>query len=557
MIFPQIKDENFKKRIRTGAAYAPMIECLKQRLEETKAITEGYTYKEYEEYFKTGSRKEFEHKYFRLYRWRLATSAILYYIYETEEYYDILLETIWAVCNEYSWCLPNHSEDETEEQNIFDFIDLFAAETGQAMAEILYFVGDKLPARLVRRMKFELDRRIFKPFERRSFWWEKSPTNWAAVCAGSVGMVYLYERPEGFESVKERIYSALDSFLSGFSDEGVCFEGLGYWNYGFGYYIYFAALLYDVTDGREDILHRGLVEKIAHFQQKMFISGSVVSFSDCPRDTIYQPGLTCYLAKTFAGVAVPKNAVPEWMDNCARFSSCVRNLIWFDENEPLSDETGWEFMSSAGWYITRKKNFSFAAKAGHNAEPHNQNDVGSFIIADESGQILVDYGSGEYTNQYFMRQTRYLDLCNSSRGHSVPEIDGIAQCDGREFSSTNVTASENEFSMDIAKTYPVEGLEKLERSFSAEDSKVTVCDKYVFSDLAVHDICERFVSMHQPELTDEGVRLGDFLLKSDYTPKIVQGTVKHHTTYQPETLYFVEYHGDFRKFRLEIINIEK
>ncbi|MBQ7794474.1 MAG: heparinase II/III family protein, partial [Clostridia bacterium] len=447
--------------------------------------------------------------------------------------------------------------DETEEQNIFDFIDLFAAETGQAMAEILYFVGDKLPARLVRRMRFELDRRIFKPFERRSFWWEKSPTNWAAVCAGSVGMVYLYEKPHSFETVKERIYSSLDSFLSGFSEEGVCFEGLSYWNYGFGYYIYFAALLYDATDGREDILHRDLVEKIARFQQKMFIGGSVVSFSDCTRHTIYQPGLTCYLAKTFDGVAIPPNGVPEWMDNCARFSSCVRNLVWLDKNAPISEETGWDYMQTAGWYISRKKDFSFAAKAVHNQEPHNQNDVGSFIIADENGQVLMDYGSGEYTNQYFMRKTRYLDLCNSSRGHSVPEIDGIAQYDGREFSAANVAATENEFSMDMAKAYPVDGLEKLERSFRVEDNKVTVRDKYVFTDTKEHKICERFVSMNKPVLTDDGVRLGGFLLKSDHTPKIAQGTVKHHTTYQPETLYFVEYHGDFREFTLEIISMEK
>ena len=96
------------------------------------------------------------------------------------------------------------------------------------MAEIIYFVGDKLPPRLIRRMRFELDRRIFKPFERRSFWWEKSPTNWAAVCAGSVGMVYLYERPEKFDAVKPRIYEALDCFLAGFSDEGVCLEAVSY-----------------------------------------------------------------------------------------------------------------------------------------------------------------------------------------------------------------------------------------------------------------------------------------------------------------------------------------
>lgn len=552
MLFPQIKDEKFKEKLRTDELYKPFIECMKQRLAAAMSREGGYTYKEYTAYFKTGERKLFEHKYFRVYRWRLATSAVLYYIYETEEYYDILLETIWAICNEYSWALPNHSEDETEEENIFDFIDLFAAETGHAMAEIIYFVGEKLPPALVRRMRFELNRRIFHPFERRSFWWEKSPTNWAAVCAGSVGMTYLYERPEDFERVKPRIYSVLDSFLAGFSDEGVCYEGLSYWNYGFGYYIDFAAMLYDITEGEEDLLHREKVEKIAHFQQKMFIDGSVVSFSDSTRNTIYHPGRTCYLAKTFKGIYTPRYAKPEWMDNCARFSSCIRNLVWLD-NEEKAEETGWEYLPEAGWYISHLDGFSFAAKAGHNAEQHNHNDVGSFIISDKSGQVLTDYGCGEYTNQYFMRHTRYLDLCNSSRGHSVPEIDGVAQCDGIDYCAKDVAASENELSMDMAKAYPHASLKMLVRSFKIEGNKIILHDSYGFSDNSAHDICERFVTMIKPEITPDGVRVGSFLLQSEYSPEIAEGVVKHHTTYQPETLYFIEYKGNFSEFELEIL----
>lgn len=543
-----INKEKFK-----AAEYKPAIERFKSMLDYSLSIKEGYTYKEYEEYFKSGSRKEFERKYFRLYRWRLMSSALLYYIYETEQYRDIMLETIWAVCNEYSWCLPNHSENETEESEIFDFIDLFAAETGQTMAEILHLMGDKIPPRLARRMRFEIDRRIFKPFERRSFWWEKSPTNWAAVCAGSVGMTYLYEKRQAFDSVKQRIYSAMDSFLSGFSDEGICFEGLSYWNYGFGYYIAFAALLYEMTEGREDLLHREKVEKIAHFQQKMFIGGSVASFSDSSRDTIYQPGLTCYLAKTFKGIYIPEGATAEWADNCARFSSAVRNLLWFDKAVPVSHENGWDYMQTAGWYFSRKERFAFAAKAGHNAEQHNQNDVGSFIIAAGGKQLLADYGCGEYTNQYFMRQTRYLDLCNSSRGHSVPEIDGIAQSDGREFSAENTAASETVFSMDMEKAYAHPKLKHLKRSFDVGERGVIICDSYTFDDEKEHNICERFVSLEEPEITPNGVKIGNFLLKCRHTPQLARGTVKHHTTYQPETLYFTEYTGDFREFVLEIV----
>jgi len=547
-----MKDEIFTEQIRTESAYRPLIDCMKKRLSATYEIEEGYTYKEYEEYFKSGSRKEFERKYFRLYRWRLTTSAILYFVYGTEDYYDILVETIWDICNEYSWCLPNHSEDEADEQSVFDCIDLFAAETGLAMAEILYLFEKKLPARLVRRVKFEIDRRIFKSFQRRNFYWEEAENNWAAVCAGAVGMTYLYENPKGFAEVKGRILSALDVFLSGFSSEGVCFEGLGYWNYGFGYYIYFAALLYDFTDGKEDILHRDLVYKIAQFQQKMIIAGSVVSFSDCGRSVNYMPGLTCYLAKTFEQIHIPENAQPEWMDDGGSFCPCLRNLLWFDENVPIKTETGVDYMETAGWYISRKKNFCFAAKAGHNDEPHNHNDIGSFIIADKRDQVLTDYGCGEYTQEYFMPQTRYLNLCNSSRGHSVPEIDGISQGCGIGFRADNVSASDSTFSMDISNAYPIAELEKLERKFAVSDCGIVVSDLFKFSDEKQHSICERFVSMHKPEITEHGVEIGDFVLSCAHEPVIKTGTVINHTTHQQETLYFIEYIGDFCEFVLKI-----
>ena len=205
------------KTIQKNDMYSPVIESLKKSLKDTFEIPEGYTYKEYDEYFVSGSRKEFERKYF-MYRRRLAASFMLYYIYEADEYRDILVETIWCICNEFSWCLPCHSKNETEISEKFDFIDLFAAETGEAMAEILHFMGDKLPERLTSRMRFELNRRIFAPFERKTFWLETVDFNWSAVCAGCVGMAYLYENKEAFEKVKPRILGAMYCFLSGFSE---------------------------------------------------------------------------------------------------------------------------------------------------------------------------------------------------------------------------------------------------------------------------------------------------------------------------------------------------
>jgi len=36
-------------------------------------------------------------------------------------------------------------------------------------------------------------------------------------------------------------------FLEGFTDDGYCSEGLGYWNYGFGYYIMLSEMIHQAT----------------------------------------------------------------------------------------------------------------------------------------------------------------------------------------------------------------------------------------------------------------------------------------------------------------------
>ena len=51
-------------------------------------------------------------------------------------------------------------------------------------------------------------------------------------------------------------------YLSGFGDDGYCSEGAGYWNYGFGHYLYLAQIIYDYTDGMIDLFEADNPEKL-------------------------------------------------------------------------------------------------------------------------------------------------------------------------------------------------------------------------------------------------------------------------------------------------------
>jgi hypothetical protein len=70
-----------------------------------------------------------------------------------------------------------------------------------------------------------------------------------------------------------------------------------------------------------------------------------------------------------------------------------------------------------------------AAKAGHNAESHNQNDVGSFIVALDGRPLIIDVGVGVYTRQTF-GPGRYEIWTMRSSWHNVSEVDQVLQAAG-------------------------------------------------------------------------------------------------------------------------------
>ena len=191
--------------------------------------------------------------------------------------------------------------------------------------------------------------------------------------------------------------------------------------------------------------------------------------------------------------------------------------------------------------VHKTANYGFAAKAGHNGEPHNQNDVGSFIIAKNGRQVMVDPGAGMYTRQYFAFDTRYTILQCSSRGHSVPIIDGKYQKPSTRDHrcGSNGTKYENGvFSSDIAGAYEIEGLNSLVRAFSWNDNTVTVTDTYDYT--GEGDIVERFVSFIQPVSEKAGeVTVSDVTV--NYDPAVCELTLgSEGLEGNRGTLYFID-----------------
>ncbi len=556
VLFKESKDKKKIQQIKEHPYYSEDIIRLNEMYEKIKdKPIEALTKSQYFIFRETGNRSKFELKYFER-RTKLNICFIEYLLYEREDDLKRLEDIIWVICGEFSWALPAHIGWENAEEDM-TCIDLFASETGQTLSEVLYILEDKLSEYIKTIMKYEINRRIIEPFEKRTQGWETVITNnWAAVCASSVGMTFIYCAPEKYKKIEGRIMGALEHFLSGYGDDGICTEGLGYWDYGFGYYTFFAQLLFEFSDGKTDIMNSEKVREIAQFQQRMYLSGNtVISFSDCGRHLCFKKGLTHKLKEIFPDCVAVPNMKYEEKDFCGylnRFPVCLRDLLWskpeYAENCTVQHME--KYYPEAQWYTNITDKFGFAAKAGNNDEPHNHNDIGSFIIAADNKMYIAEIGVGEYTKDYF-GEGRYNCLCCSSKGHSVPIIDNHLQLAGKEYHGQVLKAQNGQFILDISKAYDVDGLKSVIRTFSVRETGVELNDKFDFDDGEPHNIQECFISLIEPEECDGYIKIERLKMSGMKNYRIMSFQEKDHYTGELFSIWIIECNVLNNKFSLK------
>ena len=236
----------------------------------------------------------------------------------------------------------------------------------------------------------------------------------------------------------------------------------------------------------------------------------VVSFSDCSPKVNFHPGLMAYLQGEFEEIRVPGPQYGEWIKTAGwlKWTNIVRSLVWGmpRTGDGLPAETA-VYFPEAQWLIAGKdfgaKRICFAAKGGQNDEPHNHNDIGSFMIHIDGDTLLADLGRGEYSRRYFGPE-RYEFLCTSSRGHSVPIIDGRYQQEGREHAAkvlrSRTSAAEDELVLEIAAAYGDANLRSLVRSFTFQKSGAPCLlleDEFDFV-RPPQAVVERLISLYEP-----------------------------------------------------------
>ncbi len=474
-------------------------------------------YSAFKLFFTTGNRDIYEKPYFDRRR-MLDCAALLSLIYPDEPaYLDRLMDVIYAICDEYTWCLPAHQG--TLDKNDNGVIDLFASETGLYLAEIYTLLGDRLEPLIRERILAEIERRIFAPFlatrpyEHYSRW-ETGTSNWTAVCMGSVACTFMHLRPLAARELIPRFEASMACFLRGYGDDGVCQEGGSYWNYGFGFFLLYADMVRTFTQGEIDHFKSPKVKAMATFYQKTLLSGNIcISFADAHPTAAVNLGRTHYLMREYPDEVVLPNVTMTFTET-AKFSVHLRSALWLIEDVQPTDVIPCEFYAAdAEWFVKRTASYGFAAKGGHNQEPHNHNDVGSFIFAKNGRQLICDLGFGLYTRQYFGRE-RYDIFEPSSRSHSLPIVDGKCQYNGKPFCARDVSVGDGTFSLDLAVAYNRPD-ERILRTFTCDEDSVTLTDTFDLKEGTA--IIERMVTKFTPVCTEGKVSIEELTLTYDAT----------------------------------------
>ncbi len=504
---------------------------LKEKLETLREVGEEIRgteiheipYTAFRRFFTDGDRSEYEHSehgYF-IRRKKLATYAFLYWLYRKPEDLDELSNAIWAILNEYTWCLPAHifMHDCDRDEDEGYTLDLFASETGQALAETVSLVGEDLPKLLLKRIKREINERIFESYVKLDAWWKRGTNNWVAVCSGSVGMTAMLmidDKKRVAEDFIAPILKSLQGFLSGFSDDGICLEGTGYWHYGFGYFTAFSDMLDKYTNGKIDLFDDEKVHKISTFLDKsIMVGGNSVPFSDAVGGSSYEMNTLGVFLRKYPDTRIPMRkyiSLPYEKRGCYRFALLLRSFtegavdtVWDNDQ----DQTGIYTLESAEWFIHSAENgVSFVAKGGNNDESHNHNDVGEFAIFGPDGALLEDLGSGKYCKEYFAGK-RYEFLEPSSLGHSVPIVNGNAESAGIDFKAKDLKMTEKSFELDISGAYNDEKIHNLSRRFTINnDNEFRLTDTYSFETEGCSAV-ERFVTRKEVTVSDGTVTVSN------------------------------------------------
>ncbi|MGE4585366.1 MAG: heparinase II/III family protein [Sphaerochaeta sp.] len=488
---PPAADRTFWQKM--DGAYVPfLLEKAQQIIGQDIPLLNASTYRLFSQ---TGDRKTYEIPYFQR-RKALGTLTLAYCLTGNQTYLSPVIDYIFAICEETTWCLPAHnSYSRDAEQLPFadasrPIIDLFSAETAATLSQVHALLAselDSISPNIARRIIDEVQKRVFSPYLSQHFWWmgnrEEPMNNWTTWCTQNVLLsTFLLPTSQSFRySAVIKALASLDCFLKDYGEDGCCSEGAQYFRHA-GLCLYGALALLNTVSGNVflPVFSEPKIRNMAAFIRHMHAQGPYYfNFADCSpmpgqctaREYLFAEAVGDAQLMQFTVASarmrpLSERSLPDEINLTYRLLE-VKHLHRLDA-DTLFLQPQDIYYPSVGIFISRDRTFALGVKAGGNNDSHNHNDTGSITVYKSGFPLLLDVGVGTYTKQTFS-QDRYAIWTMRSLYHNLTNFPPFEQQAGVQFKSEILSMARDERTASIRlaleHTYPNDlGLESYVRT---------------------------------------------------------------------------------------------
>lgn len=454
------------------------------------------------DYVRNGNRSQYE-ALIMTRRQVLIQFVIAECIEDEGRFLDDIANGLWCICEESSWVTPAHLVLQEAGLGLPDttepVVDLMAGETAANLAWSIHLLRsrlDRVSPQIVPRVEREIQNRILTPMlEHKPFWWTgfsgRPVNNWNPWIVSNWLCANLLIEPDPARRIEAtwQAMRTVDLYIKSQPSDGGCDEGPSYWGHACGSFYYLLSWLSSATEDTINIYDQSLVQELGRYIYRVHISDSYfTNFADAvPRPSV------CYSTVYGLGKRIKDKdmmAFGAWLAQKRKVltkgvSAVAMNigrmmpaLFWYpevfeaDAYAPLPRDVflGETELSLARDTAGSPEGFTVSAKGGHNAESHNHNDVGHFIVSIDGKPVFVDAGAETYNAKTFSDQ-RYTLWHTQSQYHNLPTINGNDQAPGRTYSKKGTEYNQNfaaqkvchqsddisaTFSLDIAQAYSAE-----------------------------------------------------------------------------------------------------
>ena len=470
---------------------------------------------------------------------RLAFAEI--YTGESGKYFDKMLDVVWAMLDEPTWMLPEHTVHMPEEvtqrmpvpaqvgEKYAHGIELGSAYRSATIALIYHYFSDKfdtISPFINERILYALRSRAIEPFCKYYFWWEgmggNRVNNWCPWITSNILLTTALVEDDMSvrECVAERAMTFLDNFINFYKPDGGCDEGPTYWNAAAACLFDSLELLEYMSNGKINVYSEPLIKAMGEYEPRMNITGVYfVNFADSRSKASQDGNMLKRYGKKCGSEILESYADSMLKYESSTFDTALPYRTVRSYTSPTCDVSKTRLLAATDTYFPDLKvmvlresenpdeGIFFAMKGGHNDESHNHNDVGSFIVYKNGNPVLIDAGVGEYTKQTFSKD-RYKIWSMQSLYHNLPSFDGIGQPNGAKYASKNEAYDKDKrtLSLELSDAYASEcTVNSYVRTGSLNGNLVTINEKIDLKEAKLIDFV--FLTHRKPELANNKVAL--------------------------------------------------